>query len=386
MATWSDQRPPSNIDVSNWHDGQLDQAATLLEGMDAILEDAATYGPFFDIAETLTKLGSKSTKGLPKVLMGVLKWDIDQKGDELIEDGTYFDQWVDYVQLNRDIVAQEIDFRKDGALSAYGSGFDGDTSNDLHDISPDEWQNSENDPNRASQYLLQREEFCFLAGTAISMSEGSQKAIENVNVGDKVLSFSEPPHLDAGELISKRVTDVYTNDVSIVIDFHGTKVTPGHVMMCGDGIYGGKFVPLIDILTSDGAVVDMQGDPIRAATNAKVGSIEDAFVEIEYLERGDHKHRKRARIRVGTLLLRQDGSTVSVLECIEAAGMEFDPASSLVTSPNQPSAPLSFTGPPPRPEDYVLRVSGLTLSDIVDDSHGVEHATMRRRVYGEVQH
>jgi len=144
---------------------------------------------------------------------------------------------------------------------------------------------------------------CFLASTPITMSDGTTKSIEDIRVGDKVMSYDPNGPLDA-PLTSKTVTELFRNEVTHILDVHGLMVTPGHVTLCGDGPHKGRHVPMIDILCSDGALVQADGALVRVATNARVGSTEDAFVKLAYaLTSKDAKngHLHAGEIRVGTL-------------------------------------------------------------------------------------
>ena len=62
------------------------------------------------------------------------------------------------------------------------------------------------------------------------------------------------------------------NRAKIVLDFHGTFVTPGHVYWRAGGTFAGRFTPLIDIQRDDGVIRHQDGTRIRAATGCEVGS------------------------------------------------------------------------------------------------------------------
>jgi len=108
---------------------------------------------------------------------------------------------------------------------------------------------------------------CFLAGTPVTLANGTTKTIETIRAEDIVLSYNA-----LGNLVPSRVTRVFVNDVAHVLDFHGTGVTPGHVFLCGAGRFAGRHVPLIDILRDDGAVVRQDGCLMRASTGCVAGS------------------------------------------------------------------------------------------------------------------
>jgi len=206
---------------------------------------------------------------------------------------------------------------------------------------------------------------CFLAGTEITMADGTRKPIEDVTIGDVVRSYT-----GTGALVDGLVTQTFQNDVAHVLDVHGLMVTPGHLTLCGDGAFKGKHVPIIDILLSDGALVAEDGSLIRVATNQPVGSIGDQFVKVSYALTSDDAQKgilKSAEIRVGTLLLNRDGDAVSILECIRANRQQFDPETGLVSKDGHTFEPLKFFGAPPKPEDYVLQKSKDSLNSILVD-------------------
>ncbi len=208
--------------------------------------------------------------------------------------------------------------------------------------------------------------YCFGAGTLIDMADGSNKSVEEVLVGDEILAYDDCEAKGRAALKPSPVTQTFTNTVSTILDFHGLMVTPGHVTLCGDGPYEGQHRPLFDIIRDDGAVVDRDGKLIRAATNCPVGSEGDRFVEVAYTPDESTADLKRGRIRAGTLLLTDDGNTTSVLESLEQEGYALQP-DGLVAKDGEASHPLYWFGGLPKPEDYVLKKSGLTLDELYSD-------------------
>ena len=198
------------------------------------------------------------------------------------------------------------------------------------------------------------------------MADGSRKAIEQVVVGDSVLAYDPLQNNGQGALAPHSVTRTYATPDKLVLDFHGLKVTPGHVFLCGDGAYEGQHRMLIDILRDDGAVVGAEGRAVRAATNAPLGSREDAFIQVRYLPAGEGTAHREGRLRAGTLLLTDDGDTVSVLQRLAADGYSVTPNGLIARAGEEPQ-PLHWYGPLPRPEDYVLARSNLTDADLSGD-------------------
>ncbi len=229
---------------------------------------------------------------------------------------------------------------------------------------------------------------CFLAGTLIDMWDGTKRPIEEISVGDQVLSFDPKANGGRGNLVPRKVTETYINSVTTVLDFHGSGVTPGHVTLCADGRYAGQCVPIIDILTSDGAIVKADGTLVRAATNVIVGSEDDCFVPVAYCiskDLLDEKNWQIGQLRLGTCILKPDSTTITLRQMIEGAGMTIL-KNGLVRTADGHEEPVRWYGELPGPEQYVLAKSGLTLADLSDDPHGDEHASLRRRAYGEAVH
>ncbi len=233
---------------------------------------------------------------------------------------------------------------------------------------------------RAYNNALAESNECFLAGTPISLCEKSvrladinsnsankefAKPIEKIKVGEYVISYN-----DYDEPVCGKVVRTFQKKVSHILDVHGLKVTPGHVTLCGDGPFANRHVPIIDILLSDSALVKEDGSLVRMAIDKPVGSIEDQFVEVAYALTAEDARNgilHSGRMRVGTLLFDRDGAPVSVLDCLRAEGLTFDPETGLVAREGQAPEPLRWFGPMPRPEDYILRRSQETLEGILVD-------------------
>ena len=74
---------------------------------------------------------------------------------------------------------------------------------------------------------------CFAADTMIAMADGTEKAIQDIAVGDMVASFDKDKS-DA-DLTTGRVTHVYNLDPKQTYDFNGTLVTGAHTFMTASG-------------------------------------------------------------------------------------------------------------------------------------------------------
>ena len=211
---------------------------------------------------------------------------------------------------------------------------------------------------------------CFLAGTPVSMPDGSKVPIETVAVDDEVQSYDPI----TGELKPGRVTRVFTRQATHILDLHGTLMTPGHVTQCGrveseDNPFGGQHIPIMDILRLDGALVRQDGSMIRAATACEVGSEGDRMIWAITGKRegGAVQVAQKGRIRLGTRHVLPDGREVSVHRLILEAGWQVSPDGVLVREPGDRKGTVfhwEFGDTLPAPEDYVLGRSCVSLDDI----------------------
>jgi len=205
---------------------------------------------------------------------------------------------------------------------------------------------------------------CFIAGTKIAMWDGSDKPIEKIVPEDVVVSYDKDGTLKPG-----RVTRTFQNHAKVVLDFHGIGMTPRHLTLCGDGPLKGKHVPIIDILRTDGAVVGKDGSLRRASTNCPVGSIGDLMVQVITGHRepsGMTRVRESGYLRAGTRIILPDGTDIAILQIIAASGGMLCGNGMITETLGGPKMPFfwRFTESLPKPEDYVLQRSGVTLDDI----------------------
>ena len=70
-----------------------------------------------------------------------------------------------------------------------------------------------------------------------------QKPIDLIKVGDMVVSFD-----DDGNMVPGYVPRTFLNEAKTLLNFHGTRVTPGHVYYRPDSKKPYKFETLIDVL------------------------------------------------------------------------------------------------------------------------------------------
>lgn len=203
-----------------------------------------------------------------------------------------------------------------------------------------------------------------------------KKPIELIRVGDIVVSFDANDNLVPGP-----VTRTMTNEVKILLNFHGTRVTPGHVYFRPDSKKAYKFETLIDVLREDGIIQTRDGVHIRAATNVPVSDPRDGFVRAVTGKRnadGTVDQKDAGRIRLGTRFLIGAGKerkSYAIADLIEAGGgVVGDDELIRVGDGPRMAFHWDFGDMLPKPEDFVLACSGTTLEDIYKaaewESHG----------------
>ena len=193
-----------------------------------------------------------------------------------------------------------------------------------------------------------------------------KKPIELIEVGDIVVSFDENDNLVPGP-----VTRTFENSAKILLDFHGTRVTPGHVYYRPDSRKSYKYETLIDVLRDDGVIKHQDGTLIRAATNVPVDSPRDGFVQAVTQTRkadGSVIQQDKGRIRLGTRFLIGEGKerrSFAVADLIEHGGGVVGDDELICVGDGEPMPFLwDFGDTLPKPEDFVLTCSGTTLEDI----------------------
>lgn len=208
---------------------------------------------------------------------------------------------------------------------------------------------------------------CFLAGTQISMWDGTRKPIEDIRPGDWVLSFDEIDKPAPG-----RVKRTMENESKHILDFFGTFVTPGHVYRVVDGPSRGKYLPLIECLRSDAAVMLEDGSRKRASTGCEMGSALDRLVWAvmgEVIYGGEVRIAAKAQLRTGLRLVTNDGVERTLHDIIAAGGGFVEEDGFIRTASSGPAGvPFHwvFSDRFPNPEDYVLDRSALTLEQIYE--------------------
>lgn len=117
-----------------------------------------------------------------------------------------------------------------------------------------------------------------------------------------------------GRLQPDRGMRTMQNNVTHILNFWGTGVTPGHACYCADGPLKGEHAPIIDILRTDTAMMRTDGTMFRAATNCEVGSTGDRMIHFEASAKkpdGTWTSKTRRQIRFGTRISTPDGKKAS---------------------------------------------------------------------------
>ncbi|MGR3608641.1 MAG: hypothetical protein ACU0BN_07250 [Sulfitobacter sp.] len=236
------------------------------------------------------------------------------------------------------------------------------------------------------------ESHCFLGDTLVQMwpldpsfqpgSDGSyeeelvlshvwHKPISEVEAGDVVVAFD-----DTGRLQPGKVARTMTNDSTHILDFWGTGVTPGHACYCADGPFEGRHVPIMDILRTDGGLMRADGTVFRAATNCEVGSLSDLMIHASATAQqpdGSWSEPRVGQVRFGTRVVLPNGRHTSLQEIAEAEGWRVSNDGYMVrelTAEDGAMKEQKFLFPYlygealPKPEDYILARSNVTLEAI----------------------
>ncbi|MEP3297889.1 MAG: hypothetical protein ABJO27_15705, partial [Pseudoruegeria sp.] len=207
---------------------------------------------------------------------------------------------------------------------------------------------------------------------AFVLSKVWEKPINEIRVGDIVVAYD-----DKRRLAPKRMLRTMENRATHILDFWGTGVTPGHAYYCADGKFKGQHVPLIDILRTDGAIMRADGTMIRAATNSKVGSTGDMMIHATAsLQKpdGSWSDPKTGKVRFGTPIFTPDSETnTSIMEIAERQGWALSEDGFFlalvkgedgISREERFAFPYTYAEDLPKPEDYILARSDVTLEAI----------------------
>ncbi|QBY00720.1 hypothetical protein E2K80_08225 [Rhodophyticola sp. CCM32] len=237
-----------------------------------------------------------------------------------------------------------------------------------------------------------RPEYCFLEDSTVQMwpldpsikprPDGSYdeelvlskvwyKRHDQMQAGDLVVSYDKQGRLQPG-----RVSRTMTNSSTHILDFWGTGTTPGHAYHCADGPLKGEHAPIMDILRRDGALMRSDGTMFRAATNCDVGSMGDMMIHASARKQtpdGSWTEPKQGKVRFGTWIILPDGRHMSFMEMAANEGWRVSDDGYMVAMMKGEDGALQeqkFLFPYahgeelPKPEDYILARSAVTLEDI----------------------
>ncbi len=168
------------------------------------------------------------------------------------------------------------------------------------------------------------------------------------------------------------------NRKKVVLDFFGTDVSSEDLYRCADG----ETRPLIDILRDDGVLEKEDGTLIRAATNVPVDDPLDQFIwaVTGQFTRDGHllQTYQTGKIRLGTRLFTAGGRDMCVAEVIlEGRGVITERDTIKIGDGDPMPFPWVFSHILPRPEEYILQRSGVTLEDI----YGPEPGNIPPQIY-----
>ena len=206
---------------------------------------------------------------------------------------------------------------------------------------------------------------------ALVLSKVWEKPIREIRVGDLVVSYDEQGRIKPGP-----VTRTMENVATHILDFWGTGTTPGHAYYCADGRFQDQHVPILDILRSDGAIMRADGAMVRAATSCEVGSLGDRMIHASAtLQKpdGSWTDPKAGKVRFGTRVILPDGQHMSFLEMAAREGWRVSDDGYMVgmlkgedgqLRPQKFHFPYGYGEELPKPEDYILARSAVTLEEI----------------------
>ncbi len=114
-------------------------------------------------------------------------------------------------------------------------------------------------------WLILEQESCFVAGTLISMADGSLKSIEDIQVGDSVKSYDE----SSGSMVDSVVGHVFVHDAVEMGDYYlvinnRLRVTPDHPLFVN-----GDWVDADSVVVGD-SLLDVSGESIEVLSVDRV--------------------------------------------------------------------------------------------------------------------
>ena len=206
---------------------------------------------------------------------------------------------------------------------------------------------------------------------AVVLSTVWEKPISAIKVGYIVVAYA-----DKGRLAPKRVLRTMENTATHILNFWGTGTTPGHEYFCADGPNKNKHAPIMDILRMDGAIMRVDGTMVRAATNCKVGSMCDRMIQALatlQMPDGSWTEPKASKVRFGTRIILPDGQHISFMDIAASEGWRVSDDGYMVGMMKGENGelqeqkylfPYTHGAELPKPEDYILKRSAVTLEEI----------------------
>jgi hypothetical protein len=173
-----------------------------------------------------------------------------------------------------------------------------------------------------------RDPSCFIAGTPILMADGTEKPIEQIELGDLVMAFDPSADAGRGGMVPKRVTRLFTNEAKQIIDLRGLRCTPGHYFLSGNTSFGedATFRPIASILKQDGTLVEDDGSVVRARTGSRIDSRDDIEIRVIFHrshDAGESRVTVRAGIPVTFSATSQSERAMSLLQWLDRNGVEL---------------------------------------------------------------
>ncbi|KMO37563.1 hypothetical protein VQ03_19035 [Methylobacterium tarhaniae] len=160
------------------------------------------------------------------------------------------------------------------------------------------------------------------------MADGTEKPIEQIELGDLVMAFDPSAEAGRGGMVPKRVTRLFTNEAMQIIDLRGLRCTPGHFFLSGDASSGeeARFRPIASILKQDGTLVEADGSVVRARTGSRINSRDDIEIRVVFYrshDNGESTVTVRAGIPVTVSAPSQSEQAMSLLQWLDRNGVEL---------------------------------------------------------------
>jgi hypothetical protein len=206
---------------------------------------------------------------------------------------------------------------------------------------------------------------CFLADTAVAMADGTEKPIQDIVPGDRVMAFDPAANNGLGAKKPARVRRTFRNTARQIVDLRGLRMTPGHLVLSDDG----EWLRIAEVLRRDRAMVEERKTGpvlVRARTGAVLGSDEDVPVTVVFTGRDGLPH--KAAVRAGivcTARRRPDGTSEgwSLARVLRHQGYTIAPDGTLIAAEGRRFDATPWPGGTPFDaafqHDWVVSLDGL---------------------------